>query len=244
MSRRADVRAIFFDAGNTLVRMNFAAVADRLRALGVTVTTDALIRAERRARVRLDEGHLARSTSGTETRSTQDAYLRYVLDEVGIVDDALVTALAGWRRDYNVPVGLWELAEPNAEPALALARAAGLRTAVISNSNGSIRSSLTSLGLARHLELVIDSFEVGVEKPDPRIFRLGLDRMQLGPAQAVYVGDMYSIDVRGARAVGIDAILLDPEGCWGERDCLVAVDVLSAVRLVVERYSAGTVTNG
>ena len=56
MSRRTDVRAIFFDAGNTLVRMNFAAVADRLRALGVTVTTDALIRAERRARVLFPSG--------------------------------------------------------------------------------------------------------------------------------------------------------------------------------------------
>src|SRR5262249_37232002 len=155
--------AILFDAGNTLIRMNFSVVAERLSELGVTVTADALVRAERHARVRLDgdlasAGQAPSDGRSTESRSTQDAYVRYVLEGVGVVDDGIATAIARWRREFNAPVGLWDLAEPNAEQALRLAREAGFKTAVISNSNGSIRAILKTLGLAPYLDLVIDSF--------------------------------------------------------------------------------------
>jgi putative hydrolase of the HAD superfamily len=87
------------------------------------------------------------------------------------------------------------------------------------------------------LEFVLDSSEVGVEKPDPRIFRLALERAGLAPDEAVYVGDIYSIDVLGARAAGMGAVLLDPGQCWGARDCLLAPDVLGAVRLILDDSS-------
>jgi FMN phosphatase YigB (HAD superfamily) len=74
---------------------------------------------------------------------------------------------------------------------------------------------------------------VGVEKPDPRIFRLGLAQASLSPAEVVYVGDLYSVDVLGARAVGMTAVLLDPGRCWGERDCSAAAGPLDAVRMVL-----------
>jgi FMN phosphatase YigB (HAD superfamily) len=76
-----------------------------------------------------------------------------------------------------------------------------------------------------------------VEKPDPRIFRLALERAGVGPDEAVYVGDLYSVDIRGARAAGIEAVLLDPGRHWGPRDCRTAHDVLAATRLVLRgRY--------
>jgi putative hydrolase of the HAD superfamily len=234
---RAAPRAIFFDAGNTLIRMDYAAVVKTLAGLGVTVTADDLQRSEWRARVRLDTDLLAppAGAMSTETRTVADRYLTYVLEGAGVVDPATVAAMSEWRRSYNAPVGLWYALEPSAEPALALARAAGVRTAVISNSNGSARGIMESLGLARYLDFVIDSGEVGVEKPDPRIFRFALERAGVGAADAVYVGDLYSVDVRGARAAGLDAILLDPGACWGERDCRSAPDALAAVRLALGR---------
>jgi len=112
-------------------------------------------------------------------------------------------------------------------------RQAGLRAAVISNSNGSVRSILSALGLTAHVDFVLDSAEVGVEKPDPRIFELALGQARLAPAEAVYVGDLYSVDVRGARASGMRAVLLDPGGHWGARDCPMAPDLLAAVRLIL-----------
>ena len=228
-------RAIFFDAGNTLIRMDYAAVADTLARLGVRVSMDDLERSEWRARVRLDTDVLSvpAGRASTETRAVADRYLTYVLEGAGVTTASTVAAVVEWRRTYNPPIGLWYAREPNAEAALTRARAAGLSTAVISNSNGSVRRIMELLGLAPLLDFVIDSGEVGVEKPDPRIFALALERAGLGASDAVYVGDLYSIDVIGARAAGLEAILLDPGGCWGERDCRSAPDVLAAVKLAL-----------
>jgi putative hydrolase of the HAD superfamily len=223
---------MFFDAGNTLLRIDYAAIAAQLGRLGAPVAEAALERAEWRARVRLDADVLAGGAS-TESRTTLGRYLEYVLEGVGVTDDATLRAMAEWRAGFNPPVGLFRLPEPAAAGALIAARDAGLATGVISNSNGTIASLLDSLGFLPHLDFVLDSYVVGVEKPDPRIFRMALERAGVEARDAVYVGDLYSIDVLGARSVGMRAILLDPGGCWGERDCPAAPDVAAAVRLAL-----------
>lgn len=229
------MRAVFFDAGNTLLRMNYAVIAARLVELGCTVSAEDVQRAEWQARVRLDAARFAPEAArvSTESGSARGDYVRYLLEGLAIDDRAVAEAMVEWRSRYNIPVGLWNTADPEAAPALTLAREAGLGAAVISNSNGSVRSILDGLGLTRHLDFVIDSFEVGVEKPDARIFQLGLERAGLAPHEVVYVGDLYSVDVLGARAVGMDAVLLDPGGCWERSDCLAAAGPLDAVRLIL-----------
>jgi putative hydrolase of the HAD superfamily len=98
-------------------------------------------------------------------------------------------------------------------------RRLGYRLGVISNADGRVEALLQDVGLRGHFELVIDSGSVGVEKPDPRIFRMALERMGIEPHDAVYVGDVYEIDVAGARAAGMRAILLDPLSRLGHLDC-------------------------
>lgn len=229
------LRAILFDAGNTLLRMNYTAIAAELGRHGVCVEPAAVQRAEWRARVRLDDEVLSCSAPGdsTESRSTGDRYLGLVLDALGVRGAGMLERMLEWRRTYNRPVGVWNTAEPQAPEALALARRAGLRAAVVSNSNGSVRSILSALGLTDDLDFVLDSGEVGLEKPDPRIFELALTRAGVAAGEAAYVGDLYSIDVRGSRAAGIRPILLDPAGHWGPRDCDTAPDVMGAVRLAI-----------
>ncbi len=230
------VRAVFFDAGNTLVRMDYDAIARELLGHGVRVGAADVQRAEWRARVRLDAelGARPRRHVSTEAGSTGDLYSRFILAELGVEDGRVIEAIAAWRRAYNPPVGLWNTLEPAAPAALRLVRDAGRSAAVISNSNGSVRGILDALGLSRHLDFVVDSSEVGVEKPDAQIFRLALARAGLDPEEAVYVGDLYSVDVLGARGAGLAAVLLDPGGCWGPRDCPAAPSVLEAARLIVD----------
>src|SRR5437899_858648 len=105
------VRAIFFDAGNTLLRMNYGAIAEALARHGVSVTEAALARADWTARVRLDTDLAAQRTS-TETVGTADRYLRYLLEGAGVGDERVVSAMAEWRRGYNLPFGVWHTAEP------------------------------------------------------------------------------------------------------------------------------------
>lgn len=225
------MRAVIFDAGNTLVRMNYAIIAEHLGTRGRRVTERQVEEAELRARVRLDP-HLAPGSS-TESTVTHGRYLRYLLEHLAITEEDEIDAIVRWRRGYNLPVGLWNRADPEAIEAVRRVRAAGLVAGVISNSNGSVRSILEDTGLAAHLHFIIDSSVVGVEKPDPRIFALGLREAGVGAAEAIYVGDLYSVDVLGARGAGLDGILLDPGGFWGPRDCRVARGLGEAVGLAL-----------
>jgi putative hydrolase of the HAD superfamily len=227
-----ELRAIFFDAGNTLIHMDFDAIVAALARQGVAATADEVRRAEWRARVRLDA--TLQPGASTEHPDTGDRYLAFVLDELAVHSPATRSALTAWRRSYNPPNGLWTVLDPQAEAALALARRAGLGAAVISNSNGSVAGILEAFGLGRYLDFVIDSSRVGVEKPDPRIFRLALERAGLSPEHAAYVGDLYSIDVLGARAADLRAVLVDPGGCWPPRDCPTAPTALHAVQLLLD----------
>jgi putative hydrolase of the HAD superfamily len=222
-------RAVLFDAGNTLLRMNYPAIAGHLEGRGHAVSVDAIENSEFRARVRLD---LARGVS-TEGRTAQDRYVVYLLEGLGITDSDDIEAAAGFSRSYNAPAGLFDVADRDALRALRRVKSAGLVAGVVSNSNGWVRALLDGAGLGDALDFVIDSAVVGIEKPDPRIFRLGLELAGVAAHEAVYVGDLYSVDVLGSRAAGLGAILLDPRGFWGPRDCDTARDLVEAIGLIL-----------
>lgn len=225
-------RAVLFDAGNTLLRMNYGAIAEALAAEGIAADEAAVEDAELRARVRIDL-HLAPGAS-TESVATHDHYVAYLLEGLGVTDPAVVAAITRWRWAYNVPFGLWTRPDPAAPAALARAKAAGLAVGAISNSNGTVARLLDEAGLGGGLDFVLDSSVVGVQKPDPRIFRLGLERAGVPATAAAYVGDLYSVDVLGARAAGLTGILIDPRGYWGPRDCPLARDADHAVRWLLD----------
>ncbi len=229
---RSRTRAVLFDAGNTLLRMNYPAIARHLASRGHAVTVEAVEEAELHARVRLD-ADLARGVS-TEGRPAQDRYTSYLLEGLGLTDVVEIEAAVSFKRGYNPPAGLFDRADPDARAAIREVKAAGLVVGVVSNSNGSAHALLDGAGLAAELDFVIDSALVGVEKPDPRIFHLGLAQAGVGAHEAVYVGDLYSIDVLGARAAGLGSILLDPRGFWGPRDCDTARDIGAATALILE----------
>ena len=80
---------------------------------------------------------------------------------------------------------------------------------------------------------------VGVEKPDPEIFRIALRRAGVEAAEAVHVGDLYAVDVVGARRAGLEPVLLDPHGRYGDRGCRTAPDVPSFCRALVSSLGRG-----
>ncbi|MFX0061519.1 MAG: HAD family hydrolase [Candidatus Hermodarchaeota archaeon] len=71
-----------------------------------------------------------------------------------------------------------------------------------------IHSLLSTLNLTEFFDIIIISGEVGVRKPDPRIFSLALEATNLQPTEVVYVGDTLKDDVQGARAAGIFPVLI------------------------------------
>ncbi len=214
-----EIEAILFDAGGTLVRVDFAFVADVARRRGAALTEEGLIRAEGAARSAIDEQARANGTPPGDDAGRFRSYFATLLRAAGAAADAaqhIAADLAAAHREDN----LWRVPLPGAADTLEGLRKSGLQTAVVSNADGRIERLLTEAGLSQHLDLIVDSHLEGVEKPDPEIFRRALDRLEVAPERAMYVGDIYSIDAVGARAAGIAPVLLDVAGTYGPVDCL------------------------
>jgi putative hydrolase of the HAD superfamily len=123
--------------------------------------------------------------------------------------------------------GLWVEPVPGAAEGLAVLAEAGVPIVIVSNADGTVRRLLEASGLVQvgpgpgvEVVAVIDSGAVGVAKPDPRIFELALEVVGLTPDRVVHIGDAYHYDVGGARAAGIEPVLIDPFDLRPALDCL------------------------
>ena len=90
---------------------------------------------------------------------------------------------------------------------------------LVTNSTEGILERLKNLDLSQHLDTIVYSQEVGAEKPDPAPFRLALRRAGRSVGECIFVGDSPEADVRGARNVGIEPILIDRKGRYPNASC-------------------------
>jgi putative hydrolase of the HAD superfamily len=142
---------------------------------------------------------------------TWRSYHTLMLGELGFADrahellDAILTS--------QFAPDTWEL-YPDVEPALAELTSRGDTTvAVLSDWGSNLVGIISGLGLDRYVSFVQASGAIGLAKPDPAFFRAALERADVPAAEAVMVGDTLRADVEGARAAGMEGILLvRPEG--------------------------------
>lgn len=104
---------------------------------------------------------------------------------------------------------------PEVPETLARWRADGLRLVVVSNWDVSLHEVLEATGLRPLLDGVVVSAEEQLAKPDARLFARGLAVAEVEPAEAWHVGDTYEEDVAGARAAGIEPVLVVRDGAAG-----------------------------
>jgi HAD superfamily hydrolase (TIGR01509 family) len=197
------------------VTPNWNRVSAALNAHGADVPADALAAADLLARRDIDLG------LGGAASDQQRGWLYFnlILDHCGVPrSDATAAALDDLQAYHDVH-NLWENVPPGVHATLGELRRMGLKLVVVSNANGRLKSLFARLDLAPFFDVILDSAEEGVEKPDPRLFQLGLERSHSMPAQTVHVGDLYHVDVEGARSAGVDAVLLDPAGLYDGFDC-------------------------
>lgn len=202
-------RAILFDAGNTLVFVDRARILRVFREHGVDSDEARFLEAEFTARGTLMRRvEAAEGPTGTEAHIWQEYFL-VLFRGAGVPEERMSEVGAELMRVHEED-HLWTHVEPGTPEALEALRAAGFRMAVVSNADGRVEALLERKGLRGLFEFVLDSGIVGVEKPDPRIFHAAVDRMGLLPGECLYVGDLYPVDVLGARSAGLRALLLDP----------------------------------
>jgi HAD superfamily hydrolase (TIGR01509 family) len=219
---------VLFDAGNTLVFLDYARLASGVgEELGLSLSADALA-----AQVPAASRAIERAGGNDKQRAAVYLETMFLLagvppERLGEVRDCLAR-MHGERH-------LWCVVPSGSAESLARLKAAGLRLGVVSNSDGRVEQALAVAGLRDYFDVIIDSALVGVEKPDPRIFRAALDALGVLPEEALYVGDVYEIDVLGAQAAGIRAILFSPPA----RETMPACPTTNSIRDLVDALLSG-----
>jgi putative hydrolase of the HAD superfamily len=205
MAAHSTPRAVLLDALGTLI--SFEPPAPRLRLalrerLGVDVgaeVAEAAIRAEiAYYRAHLHEGRDAAALADLRARCAEAMRPALGLDApLEVLTRALLDALRFF-------------AYPDAAPALAALRAAGIRTVVVSNWDASLHERLRETGLAELVDGALASAEVGSAKPDGAIFAAALELART--RDAWHVGDTPEADVEGALAAGLRPVLIARDG--------------------------------
>jgi putative hydrolase of the HAD superfamily len=203
-------KGVFFDAGDTLIT-----AAPPLREVALTVASQFF--PDLAPALLLSALAAIRAFFG-------EHYLDYSLHEQDqLLADMAQAARAALREAVGVDMDFLPFVKQVRDsiryrpfsdvlPTLRSLRESGKTLAVVSNWDPALPTFLAQLGLAEFFAFILPSAEVGVEKPDGRIFELALQRLGLEPQEVVHIGDNYEADVIGARAVGITPILLDRKG--------------------------------
>lgn len=223
---------VLLDVGFTLTFPDHAMIARHATSAGVTVGAQALARVESEARRGLAQFGWAftRAQEAARPKTGGAQFFERMLDLAGASAGTSTLGEAAqhiWAR--HLEQNIWCRVGDGVEEALARLKAAGIRMAVVSNSEGTVEAMLKSVGLDRYLETVVDSWVVGVAKPDPAIFQIALDRLGVPASAAVMLGDVPAIDVDGARAAGVTPILIDPLDMYVGMDVQRVPDVATYV---------------
>jgi putative hydrolase of the HAD superfamily len=218
------IKAVFFDLYHTLVRYEppqEELEAKVLKDFGIDVSPEVF----RRPLVTADEfiyQEIARRPLSQRSQEEKMAlYAQYqgiVLKEAGIeAGEKLVLGMLGKMQQFKMKLVLFD----DVVPALNDLKGRGLILGLISNVEKDMTATLDELGLPLWLEIVVTSQDSGFNKPQPEIFQEALRRAGVQPAEAMYVGDQYQVDVIGANRAGMKGVLLDRHGYLKEiTDCL------------------------
>jgi putative hydrolase of the HAD superfamily len=206
MRRDGIQAAVLLDALGTLIELErpWPHLVDELAARGVVVAEDDARRAML-AEMAYYRAHHDEASSLAGLRDLRRRCAAVVQGELGTplalgeVEEALLAAVR-FRAYPEVPRVLERL------------RAAGARLAVVSNWDVSLHDVLERTALRPLVDAVVISAEEGVAKPDPAIFHAALRRVGATPEGTVHVGDTLEVDVAGARAAGLDAVLVVRDG--------------------------------
>ncbi len=220
-SMERTTRAVFFDAGYTLLCMepdqktNFlASCAD----LGVAIDRSKLAEGIKRASAMLAPQTPAAEKQAFSMAAVDRFWTEYhvVLLSVCAVDPGDAARAEAVYRRFNERLG-WRVYD-EVRPLLESLRRRGIALGVISNWTGDLEQVLHGVDLHGSFDFILDSAHLGYEKPHPEIFAEALRRAGVPADAALHVGDSPGHDVEGALAAGMRAALLDREAAHPEFD--------------------------
>jgi putative hydrolase of the HAD superfamily len=220
------LRFVFFDVGISLLFANRERMLWPLYDRGIQPSEQQLREMECRVKNQFDE---ILEHGGRADQGFWDMFYTRLFEDLGLQDEALRHQLiANTRTSSN-----WDQIRPGTREALERIRAE-YEIAVISNADGRIAQLLEGCGIADCFRTITDSGVVGHEKPHPVIFQTALASLGARPEESLYVGDVYSVDYRGATRAGMEAVLFDVCGAYREKG-LPRVESLEELSTMIER---------
>jgi putative hydrolase of the HAD superfamily len=204
--------ALLVDAMGTLLALQPPVPALRRELtdrFGLTVSVDQADRALR-AEIRFYRAHMQDGRDAESLRGLRHRCAEVLRDSLPAA--ARLERVSSEEMTEVLLASLRFRAFDDAAPALAAARDRGERVVVVSNWDVSLVEVLARIGLAELIDGVVTSAEVGAHKPSPAIFEAGLAVARSPAAGSVHVGDSVEEDVGGARAAGLEAVLLRRDG--------------------------------
>jgi HAD superfamily hydrolase (TIGR01549 family) len=198
---------LLFDAGGTLVFPDQVFLGKTAHKYGIALNDKELFKGYYKLIYELDRQ--ARQQGFFSQRPWPNGYAYSLLRTLGIQENKarVIGEIVNERHKFQ---SLWTYTFAWVYWTLKLLKNLGYRMSVISNSDGNIKRVFRDLALDCYFDEVFDSHALGVEKPDAAIFEIALNKLMISPADAVYIGDVYEVDIKGANLAGLGAIHLDP----------------------------------
>jgi HAD superfamily hydrolase (TIGR01549 family) len=191
-----DVPTLYLDACVELGVTTDAAAIARALTVGERIYRDAL------------RGGRSFESSVREARAFWQDYNQHILAELAVPEGPVRADLAHRLSERFWSPQSWRVF-PEVHEVLGALRQSGLRLAIISNFTDALIAVCETHELDGYFECLIASATTGSQKPDTAIFKEALRRAGAEPESSLHVGDNYVADVLGARAAGIDGVLLD-----------------------------------
>lgn len=105
---------------------------------------------------------------------------------------------------------------------------------LVSNFYGNVESVLADFDLTRYFRSIIESAVVGVRKPDPRIFSLGVEALGLQPGEVLVIGDSYKKDILPAESIGCQVLWIKGKGWTADEDAVTHPNIIKTLQEVLE----------
>ena len=201
-------RAILFDVGSTLLeiaRNPNEIAAESIAHLGALSAEDfaAAIR-EIVAEWRIGGGR----PEVQDLPETWHSHNRLALSRIGFTGDIALAAEIIESTFLSEGLRVY----PDVEDVLTRLVAEGYSLGIVSNWPSTLEATLRRARLNDYFPVIVGSGNVGYAKPHPQIFRIAMNRIGVNPDETLYIGDSVEYDVAGARAAGMDVLLLDRAG--------------------------------
>lgn len=197
--------AVTFDFGQTLAELDHAFFARRAAERGATV--DVALAQKETPGAWIAYGEAKRQ--GLTGHDAWCTFMRTLLERCGLPAER-ANELAEWFWSEQPKVNLWRKPIPGMFELAIELRERGIPIGIVSNSEGKLKELAEELGHASTFQVIADSGVIGIEKPDPRIFRVAADALGVSTEDIVHVGDSWEADIVGAMNANARAIWFQP----------------------------------